>query len=141
MFHHAPPCSHNRNNFTLQSLLLKKFLYLQDLQSFHHGQQGANAPVEYVPPENPEESISDRVFFLFNNVSKSNAKEKSAELCEVLNEGVLPWFAYYIVCKRITVEQSFHELFATVLDFVQEKLPKVRPHVQSELIRSIKVCI
>ncbi|CAH8601238.1 unnamed protein product [Schistosoma margrebowiei] len=90
-------------------------------------------------PDAPEESISDRVYFLFNNVSKVNAKEKSNELATLLSEDrLIPWFAFYLVSKRIPVEQTFHDLFALVLDHIQEKVPNVRPKVMYELIRHIK---
>ncbi|CAH8642924.1 unnamed protein product [Dicrocoelium dendriticum] len=90
-------------------------------------------------PDPPEEAISDRIYFLFNNVSQSNAKEKSAELTELLSdERLLPWFAYYLVGKRVPVEQTFHELFAFVLEQIQERIPNVRPKVMQELIRHIK---
>lgn len=93
-------------------------------------------------PDAPEESISDRVYFLFNNVSKVNAKEKSNELATLLSEDrLIPWFAFYLVSKRIPVEQTFHDLFALVLDHIQEKVPNVRPKVMYELIRHIKVSI
>lgn len=107
---------------------------LQDLLS-----SGIQTTQEYQPPDPPEEAISDRVYFLFNNVSKSNAKEKSAELTEILQESVLPWFAYYLVCKRITVEHTFHELFATVIDLIQDRHPNVRHRVLFELLRNVKV--
>ncbi|XP_018646224.1 ccr4-not transcription complex, putative [Schistosoma mansoni] len=90
-------------------------------------------------PDAPEESISDRVYFLFNNVSKVNAKEKSNELATLLSEDrLIPWFAFYLVSKRIPVEQTFHDLFALVLDHIQERVPNVRPKVMYELIRHIK---
>uniref|UniRef100_A0A094ZVC7 CCR4-NOT transcription complex subunit 1 n=1 Tax=Schistosoma haematobium TaxID=6185 RepID=A0A094ZVC7_SCHHA len=100
-------------------------------KAFPHDLQGA--------PDAPEESISDRVYFLFNNVSKVNAKEKSNELATLLSEDrLIPWFAFYLVSKRIPVEQTFHDLFALVLDHIQEKVPNVRPKVIYELIRHIK---
>nr|CAH8869746.1 unnamed protein product [Trichobilharzia regenti] len=90
-------------------------------------------------PDAPEESISDRIYFLFNNVSKVNAKEKSNELASLLSEDrLIPWFAFYLVSKRIPVEQTFHDLFAIVLDHIQERVPNVRPKVMFELIRHIK---
>ncbi|TNN05691.1 CCR4-NOT transcription complex subunit 1 [Schistosoma japonicum] len=99
-----------------------------------------NAGDAYIKaPDAPEESISDRVYFLFNNVSKVNAKEKSSELATLLAEDrLIPWFAFYLVSKRIPVEQTFHDLFALVLDHIQERVPNVRPKVMYELIRHIK---
>ncbi|CAL8088009.1 unnamed protein product [Calicophoron daubneyi] len=94
------------------------------------------------PPDPPEEAISDRIYFLFNNVSKTNEKEKSDELASILSEErLLPWFAFYLVGKRIPVEHSFHELFASVLDHVQERVPNLRPKVMQELLRNIKLIL
>uniref|UniRef100_A0A5K3FDQ3 CCR4-NOT transcription complex subunit 1 n=3 Tax=Mesocestoides corti TaxID=53468 RepID=A0A5K3FDQ3_MESCO len=114
---------------------------LKDLQSYNQQQAPGILSQEYIPPEAPDEVICDRIYFLFNNVSKTNAKEKSEELCGLLQESLLPWFAYYLVCKRITVEQSFHDIFASVIDTVQASLPDVRPRVLFELIRSIKAIL
>lgn len=93
------------------------------------------------PPEPPDVNVADRIYFLFNNVTTSNAKEKSNELATILSEErILPWFAVYLVNKRIPVEQAFHEVFAIVLDNIQERVPNVRSKVMQELIRYIKVC-
>lgn len=99
---------------------------------------GAVGGGDFIPPDDPDESICDRVYFLFNNVSKTNLEEKSMELCEILHEGILVWFAYYFVSKRVTMETNFQELFATVLDYVQQRLPRVRPLITVELFRNVK---
>ncbi|THD26199.1 CCR4-NOT transcription complex subunit 1 [Fasciola hepatica] len=95
------------------------------------------------PPDPPEEAVSDRIYFLFNNVSKTNVKEKSTELADLLltDERIQPWFAFYLVGKRVPVEHTFHDLFALVLDHVQEKVPNVRPRIMQELIRNIKLLL
>ncbi|KAA3679917.1 CCR4-NOT transcription complex subunit 1 [Paragonimus westermani] len=96
----------------------------------------------FKPPDPPEEAITDRIYFLFNNVSQSNAKEKSAELADLLAEDrIIPWFAFYLVGKRVPVEHTFHELFAGVLDQIQERIPDVRPKVMQELIRNVKLLL
>ncbi|KAF7231942.1 hypothetical protein EG68_05811 [Paragonimus skrjabini miyazakii] len=96
----------------------------------------------FKPPDPPEEAITDRIYFLFNNVSQSNAKEKSAELADLLAEDrIIPWFAFYLVGKRVPVEHTFHELFAGVLDQIQERVPDVRPKVMQELIRNVKLLL
>ncbi|KAL7055945.1 hypothetical protein AAHC03_022720 [Spirometra sp. Aus1] len=102
---------------------------------------GSHGVQEYQPPDPPDEAISDRVCFLFNNLTKVNVKEKSADVGEILEESLLPWFAYYLVCKRVTVEHTFHDLFAMVLDFLQERLPNVRPSVLAEVFRNIKLIL
>ncbi|VEL18851.1 unnamed protein product [Protopolystoma xenopodis] len=109
----------------------------------------------YKPPEQPEEIVSDRVYFLFNNVTKANAKEKSNELISLLEEHgatkssgstsvvsepshLLSWFAHYLVSKRVVMEHTFHELFSTIVDYVQDRIPEIRLKVMDELMRNIK---
>ncbi|KAL3318429.1 CCR4-NOT transcription complex subunit 1 [Cichlidogyrus casuarinus] len=89
-------------------------------------------------PDPPDDTISDRVFFIFNNVSLSNVTEKSDELADLLNESILPWFSHYFIGKRVTQEQKFHSLFASVIDNMQEKLPKTQELIKCELLRCIK---
>lgn len=94
---------------------------------------------EPAPPASPDESVRDRVFFVFNNVAPSNTKEKAEELCNILQESNLPWFAHYLVNKRVTVENAFLEVFDVVVDEVQKRFPNARQSVLSELFRAIKV--
>lgn len=91
------------------------------------------------PPDPPEESIRDRIIFVFNNVATSNTKEKAEELCSLLQESTLPWLAYYVVNKRVIVENSFHEVFDAVIDEVQKRFSTARQLVLEEVYRSIKV--
>ncbi|KAL5968703.1 CCR4-NOT transcription complex subunit 1 [Taenia solium] len=103
-------------------------------------QQQHQAPPmqEPAPPASPDESVRDRVFFVFNNVAPSNTKEKAEELCSILQESTLPWFAHYLVNKRVTVENAFLEVFDVVVDEVQKRFPSARQSVLSELFRAIK---
>uniref|UniRef100_A0A5K3G3F1 CNOT1_CAF1_bind domain-containing protein n=1 Tax=Mesocestoides corti TaxID=53468 RepID=A0A5K3G3F1_MESCO len=112
-----------------------------DLQSYNQQPAPGIASQAYIPPEAPDEDTCERIYFILNNVTKTNVKEKSKELCGLLQESMLPWFAYYLVCERIMVEHSCHHIFASVIDTVQASLPDVRPRVLFELIRSIKAIL
>lgn len=94
------------------------------------------------PPDPPEESVSDRISFIFNNVSRTNVKDKSTELAAILSEDrLLPWFAFYLVSKRVPIEHAFHDLFALVLDHIQDRVPNVRTKIMQELLRNIKLLL
>ncbi|KAL5107004.1 CCR4-NOT transcription complex subunit 1 [Taenia crassiceps] len=115
-------------------------LHTQQLLLQQQQQQQHQAPPmqEPAPPASPDESVRDRVFFVFNNVAPSNTKEKAEELCSILQESTLPWFAHYLVNKRVTVENAFLEVFDIVVDEVQKRFPSARQSVLSELFRAIK---
>nr|CDS20803.1 CCR4 Not complex component Not1 [Echinococcus granulosus] len=114
-------------------------LHTQQILLQQQQQQHQAPPMpESAPPESPDESVRDRIFFVFNNVSPLNAKEKAEELCGILQESTLPWFAHYLVNKRVTVENSFLEVFDDVVDEVQKRFPTARQLVLSELFRAIK---
>ncbi|OON13886.1 CCR4-Not complex component, Not1, partial [Opisthorchis viverrini] len=116
--------------------------HLQQQQPIGLSMYATQPEPPFKPPDPPEESISDRIYFLFNNVSQANVKEKSAELVEILSEErLLPWFAFYLIGKRIPVEHTFHDLFAVVLDHVQEQITNLRQPIMHELLRNIKVLL
>uniref|UniRef100_A0A5K3FYL0 CCR4-NOT transcription complex subunit 1 n=1 Tax=Mesocestoides corti TaxID=53468 RepID=A0A5K3FYL0_MESCO len=96
---------------------------------------------EYIPPEASDEVIRDKICFILHTVSQATAEEKSKELCGLLQESMLPWFAYYLVCERIMVQQSYFNIFASFIDDIQAKLPHGRPRVLFELIRNIKAIL
>uniref|UniRef100_A0A5K3G1Q5 CNOT1_CAF1_bind domain-containing protein n=1 Tax=Mesocestoides corti TaxID=53468 RepID=A0A5K3G1Q5_MESCO len=99
---------------------------------------------EYIPYEVFKKVICNRIDSIFNNVSITNVEEKWEKLCGLLRQQrqcLLPWFAYYLVCKCITLEASSHHIVASVINEVQVNLPDVRPRVLFELIRSIKAIL
>ena len=102
-------------------------------------QQVGLATADPPPPEPPEEGIRDRISFVFNNVASSNTKEKAGELCGIIQESTLPWLAYYVVNKRVIVENSFHEVFDALLEEVHTRFPTTRQLVLEEVYRAIKV--
>uniref|UniRef100_A0A5K3G609 CNOT1_CAF1_bind domain-containing protein n=1 Tax=Mesocestoides corti TaxID=53468 RepID=A0A5K3G609_MESCO len=120
--------------------------YITDLQSYNEQPAPGIERQEYIPPQAPDEVICNRVDSILNNVSETNVEEKCEELCGLLKQqqqqqSLLPWFAYYLVCKRIMVEPSSHHIVASVIDEVQVNLPDVRSRIIFELIRSIKAIL
>lgn len=50
----------------------------------------------------PVPEVQDKILFMINNISTSNMDAKAEEFNEVLKEQYYPWFAQYMVMKRLT---------------------------------------
>lgn len=80
------------------------------------------------PEEESKFSISDntkdRIMFIINTTDSQNVVEKSEELKKILieNESAnIPWFANYLVSKRVSLEINFHELYLKVIKSIGMK--------------------
>lgn len=70
------------------------------------------------------ETISDRIHFIFNNVSISNLDIKSNEMKEILKtDETLQYLAWYMVVKRVCIEHNYHQLYIAFLDKL--KIPQL----------------
>lgn len=58
----------------------------------------------------PEEDVVDNVHFIFNNVSSGNMVQKAEDLKQVVNEQHFDYLAQYIVVKRASLEENFHDV-------------------------------
>ncbi|KAK2193621.1 hypothetical protein NP493_11g11020 [Ridgeia piscesae] len=87
----------------------------------------------------PPESLQDKAFFIFNNLSLSNMDVKAAELLDQIPEDYLMWVAQYLVMKRASIEHNFHTLYATFIDHLQK--PQFYKMVVRETYRNIRVLL
>lgn len=87
----------------------------------------------------PPESLQDKVFFIFNNLSQLNMQQKADELCEGVREEYLPWVAQYLVMKRASIEPNFHSLYVAFLDVLRNVL--LLRLTLKETFRNIKVLL
>ncbi|KAI3908415.1 hypothetical protein MKW92_020455 [Papaver armeniacum] len=74
------------------------------------------------PIEVPEQETRDRILFMINNLSVANADTKAKEFTDVLKEEFYPWFAQYMVMKRVSIELNFHDLYLKFLDKVNSRI-------------------
>ena len=51
--------------------------------------------------QDPASDIQDKILFMINNISSSNVEAKAKEFTEILSEQYYPWFAQYMVMKRL----------------------------------------
>lgn len=58
----------------------------------------------------PSEIVLDCVHMVFNNVSHSNLDTKVKDIAPLLKAEHFPWFANYLVVKRISTQPNFHAL-------------------------------
>jgi CCR4-NOT transcription complex subunit 1 len=79
--------------------------------------QSVNKPL--IDPASPPDSVRDQVQFVINNVAKNNLESKSSELKELLKPAFFPWFAAYLVEKRVSSQPNLHPLYLTMLDGFQ----------------------
>lgn len=56
----------------------------------------------------PALEIQDKISFIINNISAANVEAKAKEFTEIFKEQYYPWFAQYMVMKRL---QSWWVIF------------------------------
>jgi CCR4-NOT transcription complex subunit 1 len=49
----------------------------------------------------PASESQDKISFIINNISAANIETKAKEIIEILKEQYYPWFAQYMVMKRL----------------------------------------
>lgn len=69
-----------------------------------------------LPSAPPSEVVLDCVHMVFNNVSHANLDAKVRDISPLLREEHFPWFANYLVVKRISTQPNFHSLFLAFLE-------------------------
>ncbi|KAL4234231.1 CCR4-NOT transcription complex subunit 1 [Mactra antiquata] len=87
----------------------------------------------------PSESIQDKVFFIFNNLSMSNMNQKCDELKKEVKEEHMQWVSQYLVMKRASIEPNFHTLYANFVEALNIK--EITDMVILETFRNIKVLL
>lgn len=51
----------------------------------------------------PSSEVQDKISFLMNNIGSTNVDAKAKEFSEILKEECYPWFAQYMVMKRLRI--------------------------------------
>ena len=69
----------------------------------------------------PSEELSDKILFTLNNLTTANFASKMPALREMVQPGVLHWFAKYLVLERASIEPNNHELYMHVLDSLEQR--------------------
>ncbi|XP_076470610.1 CCR4-NOT transcription complex subunit 1-like isoform X2 [Babylonia areolata] len=87
----------------------------------------------------PPESLQDKVFFIFNNLSLANMNQKGEELKEHVGDEYIPWVSQYLVMKRASIEPNFHVLYSNFIDVL--KIMQLSNMVLKETYRNIKVLL
>lgn len=86
----------------------------------------------------PPEAIQDKVFFIVNNLSLMNLKQKAEEFKELFGDvdTYYGWTARYFSTKRAAMEQNFQPLYANFL--YELKNPKLIEAMTRETYKNIK---
>ena len=86
----------------------------------------------------PPEVIQDKVFFIVNNLSLVNLKQKAEEFKELFGDDdtYYGWIAHYFSTKRAALEQNFQPSYANFL--YELKNPKLIEAMTSETYKNIK---
>lgn len=86
----------------------------------------------------PPEVIQDKVFFIVNNLSLINLKQKTEEFKELFgnDETYYCWIAQYFSTKRAAIESNFQSLYANFL--YELKNPKLIEAMTRETYKNIK---
>lgn len=64
----------------------------------------------------PPDDVVDKLYFIVNNISKMNMRQKTAELKSILQPEHFPFFARYLVVRRVSQEPNNHILYS---DFIE----------------------
>lgn len=89
----------------------------------------------------PPEVVQDKVFFIVNNLSLMNLKQKAEEFKELFDDDdtYYGWIAQYFATKRAAIEQNFQPLYANFLyELDNDKLLKA---ITRETYRNIKLLL
>jgi len=87
----------------------------------------------------PPEGTQDKVFFIFNNLSQANMKQKAAELKDTMTNDFVCWVAQYLVMKRASIEPNFHTLYSNFVDALG--IDELTSIVVNETFRNIRVLL
>lgn len=89
----------------------------------------------------PEDTIQDKIKFIFNNLSHATMDVKVKEMLEILDARYHRFFSVYIVVKRASTESNFHHLYLTLLERMSPEAPTLMPIVFDTTHRRIKVLL
>ncbi|GAA5875884.1 hypothetical protein JCM8547_001694 [Rhodosporidiobolus lusitaniae] len=67
-------------------------------------------------PEAPDESTSDKILFIVNNLAPSNFDSKVKDMATRIEPAHFAWFAHYLVAQRVSIEPNNHQLYQQFLD-------------------------
>lgn len=86
----------------------------------------------------PSEVVQDKVFFIVNNLSQINLKQKAEEFKELFgnDETYYGWTAQYFSTRRAALEANFQSLYANFL--YELKNPKLIEAMTRETYKNIK---
>ena len=90
-------------------LVGKKAMHVVDAQSLDEAASKLSA--EHAEPS---VEIIDQVLFIINNLTAINLEQKSPELLGLIDV-YMPWFAQYLVIKRVATEANFIDLYVQLL--------------------------
>jgi CCR4-NOT transcription complex subunit 1 len=98
----------------------------------------ASAAAEVSPPP---DSVQDRIGFVLNNMSAANVPVKAAELLAALlsYDGTVPWFANYLVVRRVALEPNFHSLYVSLLEALA--LPRLYRSILDSTLQNARVLL
>ena len=116
----------------------------------------------------PSSEIQDKISFIINNIAVTNVEAKAKEFSDILKDEYFPWFAQYMVMKRLlicfcfcicsfyifitcwissilelwfcraSIEPNFHELYLKFLDKVDSKA--LNKDIVQATYENCKVC-
>ncbi|KAI6214776.1 hypothetical protein M3Y94_00308400 [Aphelenchoides besseyi] len=90
----------------------------------------------------PDESVVDKIGFLFNNLSTSTLHEKAGEMKELIrsqDKNFIPWLAQYLVIRRITTEQNHQNMYNNFLMAIEDE--NLNEHILRETYRNIQTLL
>jgi CCR4-NOT transcription complex subunit 1 len=74
----------------------------------------------------PPQIVQDKINFLVGNTDPNNIDNSAEELRGLLSTEFFPYFAEYLVVKRVSLESNFHRMYLSLLEKLQSKSLEAR---------------
>jgi len=87
----------------------------------------------------PSDAVADKIHFAVNNLSTSNIAQKSEDIKSRLKSEYYPWFANYMIVKRVAQEPNFHTLYLSLI--TQLGSSALNKHMIRTTIQYVKILI
>lgn len=89
----------------------------------------------------PDDSVQDKIKFIFNNLSQATMDDKVQEMLEILDAQYHRYFSVYVVVKRASSESNFHHLYIALLERMAPSAPALFPMIFDTSYRRARVLL
>ncbi|OQR91282.1 CCR4-NOT transcription complex subunit [Achlya hypogyna] len=100
---------------------------------------GAESLPDDRPAVEPEQGVVDRLHFIVNNMSISTLEAKLPEVRHLLAPDFYPWFAQYLVAKRVATQPNYHAVYLIFMEKV--KAPALETAIFKTCLQQVRALL